>query len=86
MFSGIIEGVGTIRTTAPVGDGRRLVIEVPESFRALAPGSSVAVNGACLTVVAHETGALVFDDTAQSASATSERPSSKSRLPRRDWQ
>jgi len=61
MFSGIIEGVGTIRTIAPVGDGRRLVIEVPERFRDLAPGSSVAVNGACLTVVAHETGALVFD-------------------------
>jgi riboflavin synthase len=61
MFSGIIEGVGTLRSIEPSGDGRRLAIAVPASFLDLEPGASVAVNGACLTVVEREKKSLVFD-------------------------
>ncbi|MBH98535.1 MAG: riboflavin synthase [Rhodospirillaceae bacterium] len=52
MFSGIIKGVGKIIECSDVGDDRRLNIEhkgLDMSF--LNPGDSVAVNGACLTVV-----------------------------------
>jgi riboflavin synthase len=53
MFTGIIEEVGTIRRVANLGGGRRLTIEAafaPE----LRVDQSVAVNGACQTVVAVE--------------------------------
>ncbi|RMH15941.1 MAG: riboflavin synthase [Gemmatimonadetes bacterium] len=51
MFSGIVEAVGRIRTVEP-GEGRRtLVVEAPEIARELRPGDSVALDGACHTVV-----------------------------------
>lgn len=49
MFTGLIEKIGTVKR---VSRGRGLVIEFAfEPWREpLAPGESVAVNGACLTV------------------------------------
>jgi riboflavin synthase len=50
MFTGIIETLGEIHTVTPMADGSELTILA--SFAAeLALGESVAVNGACLTVV-----------------------------------
>lgn len=53
MFTGIVEELGTIRTIAPMADGREFTIGT--SF---APevniGESIAVNGACLTVVEND--------------------------------
>src|SRR5207247_11215273 len=53
MFTGLIETLGTIvRRTPDGGGGAHLTIACP--FAAdLALGESVAVNGACLTVVEH---------------------------------
>lgn len=49
MFTGIIEGVGTVGEVVPEGDG--VEIQVRADFAAeLAPGESVAVDGACQTV------------------------------------
>ncbi|HUP01618.1 MAG TPA: riboflavin synthase [Gemmatimonadota bacterium] len=50
MFTGIIESVGEVRAVDPFGDGRRLTIAAPWSAEA-ALGESIAVDGACLTVV-----------------------------------
>ncbi|MEM1270627.1 MAG: riboflavin synthase [Bacteroidota bacterium] len=50
MFTGIIEHVGRVAKAEPLGDGRRFTIEA-EFAGALKPDESVAVNGACLTVV-----------------------------------
>ena len=53
MFTGIIEAVGTVAGVAPLGGadaGKRLTLEAPFAAE-LAPGDSVAVNGACLTAV-----------------------------------
>lgn len=58
MFTGIVEAVGRVARVAPRAGGRRLVLEAPFAA-ALRVDESVAVNGACLTVVAHN--ASVFE-------------------------
>lgn len=51
LVSGHVDGVGTIVSSAAVGDNRRLVIELPrELARYIARKGSVAVNGVSLTV------------------------------------
>jgi riboflavin synthase len=54
MFTGLVEALGTVRELADEGAGRRLVVAAPTFARELALGESVAVNGACLTVVARD--------------------------------
>ena len=58
MFTGIVEGTGTVAALAPAGDGSgaRLEVEAPWLAGELRPGESVAVNGCCVTV-AEATGA-----------------------------
>jgi riboflavin synthase len=51
MFTGIIEAVGEVERAEPRAGGRRLRIAAPFAG-ALRVDESVAVNGACLTVVA----------------------------------
>lgn len=48
MFTGLITDVGTIERVAATAVGREFRIHA--AFADLAPGESVAVNGACLTV------------------------------------
>ncbi|HEY7472735.1 MAG TPA: riboflavin synthase [Gemmatimonadota bacterium] len=50
MFTGIIETVGSVRGVAPLGGGRRLTLGAPWAGDVV-PGESIAVDGACLTVV-----------------------------------
>jgi len=53
MFSGIVAAVGNISHILPNRSGLRLEIEAEAvRFRDVAIGDSIAVNGACLTVVA----------------------------------
>jgi len=61
MFSGIIEAVGAVTAAERRDGGLRLAVRVPEALRGLPPGSSVAVNGVCLTVVATGADTLEFD-------------------------
>jgi riboflavin synthase len=51
MFTGIIEGLGTIRSTASAGKGMRLAIQADFVLEDARIGDSLAVNGACLTAV-----------------------------------
>ena len=51
MFTGLVEALGTVKTLSAAADGRLLVIAQPRLAQQLAMGESVAVNGACLTVV-----------------------------------
>ncbi len=52
MFSGIIAAVGEISRIDPAKDGLRLAISAGTlGLRDVAVGDSIAVNGACLTVV-----------------------------------
>lgn len=51
MFTGIIEGLGTIESMRPAGSGRRLTIHSDFDLKGTNVGDSLAVNGACLTAV-----------------------------------
>lgn len=51
MFTGIIEGLGTITMIRPSGQGKRLTIEADYPLDQTKIGDSIAVSGACLTVV-----------------------------------
>ena len=48
MFTGIITEIGTVRSARPADGG--LDLEIASSWTDLAPGESIAVDGACLTV------------------------------------
>ncbi|MEX0666717.1 MAG: riboflavin synthase [Acidimicrobiia bacterium] len=51
MFTGIIESLGTIKRTADVDGGRRLVLDAEDLAVGIEIGDSLAVNGVCLTAV-----------------------------------
>ena len=51
MFTGIIEGLGTISGIQPAAQGRRLSVKTDFDLDQTKIGDSIAVNGACLTVV-----------------------------------
>lgn len=52
MFTGLIEDLGKVREWRREGDRVRLVVETALPTAEIRLGDSVAVNGACLTVVA----------------------------------
>lgn len=54
MFTGLVTAVGTVIRVVPTDEGLRIGITSP--YTDLATGESIAVDGACLTVVAKEKG------------------------------
>ena len=50
MFTGIVEETGVVRSAADNGDGRRLIVGAHVVLDDVATGSSIAVDGCCLTV------------------------------------
>ncbi|WP_066412244.1 riboflavin synthase [Halorubrum aethiopicum] len=52
MFTGIVEGTGTVRARTETADGLRLRIDADgvDGFDDLAHGQSISVSGVCLTV------------------------------------
>lgn len=62
MFTGIVEALGTVERLAPQEAGWRFVITAPRTVgEDLRRGDSLAVNGACLTVVETDGARLAFD-------------------------
>lgn len=66
MFTGIITGVGQIVAVTPLGVGqaygKRLRVTTPAGFLSdVTLGDSIALNGACMTVVAFDAGADWFE-------------------------
>ena len=53
MFTGLVEALAPVERVDAEGGGRAVVVAAPFAGE-LALGDSVAVNGACLTVVAHD--------------------------------
>jgi len=51
MFTGLVEEKGILKEKIPTGEGFQFVIEANIIMKDLQIGSSVAVNGCCLTVV-----------------------------------
>ena len=62
MFTGLVQTLGTVRAADSDGHGgRTLRIEEATTAPQLTVGESVAVNGACLTVVSRDGDAFVFE-------------------------
>ena len=51
MFTGIIEGLGSIAGVRSSGQGKRLTVHSDFELQGTRIGDSIAVNGACLTAV-----------------------------------
>jgi riboflavin synthase len=60
MFTGLIEALGTVEQVEEDGAGRNLFITEPALVPGLTAGESIAVNGACLTVVEHDAATFRF--------------------------
>jgi len=50
VFTGLIESIGRVVASRPVGGGLRLAIESERPLESLQLGESIAVDGVCLTV------------------------------------
>jgi riboflavin synthase len=61
MFTGLIEDVGRVGALTRKKGSAILTVETKLAARAMARGASVAVNGACLTVVKKLKGAFTVD-------------------------
>jgi riboflavin synthase len=60
MFTGLVEALGTVEAIVADGPGTRLTIRAADIAAQLSPGESVAVNGACLTVVDRDDATFSF--------------------------
>ena len=58
MFTGIIQGIGTVVQKSPAGGGVVLTIEADFDLTDPEEGESIAVNGACLTARNHQREAI----------------------------
>ena len=70
MFTGIIEGLGTITAIRPAGKARKMTIDSDFALQGTAIGDSVAVNGACLTAVRVESKRFEVDLSPETVSKT----------------
>jgi riboflavin synthase len=61
MFTGLIEDVGVIGSLRPRQGSMVLTVKTKLGVRSMPLGASVAVNGACLTVVKKTAGAFTVD-------------------------
>ncbi len=61
MFTGIIEGLGTIKRVKSSAQGMRISVEPDFSLDSPEIGESIAVNGVCLTAVKITTGFFEAD-------------------------
>lgn len=61
MFTGIIEELGTVASLEARSAGARLVIDCKTVLSDASEGSSIAVNGVCLTAVALKTSSFAAD-------------------------
>jgi riboflavin synthase len=61
MFTGLVEGIGTVGRVSTRGKVKRITLSVPATFMDLKAGDSLAVSGACLTVVAVKKGEVTLE-------------------------
>lgn len=50
MFTGIIESIGTVRSTRSAGGGKVLAVDLGSLAEGAKLGDSIAINGVCLTI------------------------------------
>ena len=82
MFTGLVQGMGTVAVVEPTADGVRLTVATPLAAD-LRPGDSVAVNGVCLTAVdpdAERFAADVMNETLRRSSLAEAAPGAQVNL------
>lgn len=85
MFTGLIETLGIIRNIQAMGDVEQIEVSAPAIASALKFGDSVAVSGACLTVVKNDASAFcveMMQETRARTSLKNLKPGSKVNLER----
>jgi len=71
MFTGLVEGVGTLRARELRGGDARLAIEVGSlPFDGVQLGESIAVNGCCLTLVEFDADSFAVDASNETLAVT----------------
>jgi riboflavin synthase len=70
VFTGIVESLGRVAAVSPLEAGRRLTVEAGFAGDELVLGESIAVNGACMTVVSWSDSTFAFDVSAESLRRT----------------
>ena len=70
MFTGIITTTGALRTSSKVPEGRRLTIEAGWEDNRFELGESIAIDGACMTVVDFEGDKFQVEVSAESLDKT----------------
>ncbi len=70
MFTGIVEDLGKLRRVEPLEEGSRLVVETALPVGEFGMGASIAITGACMTVVTVEDGAFGVDVSSESLRRT----------------
>lgn len=70
MFTGLIEELGKVQSLTGLGESYRLTVGAKKVLQDLAIGDSVAVNGACLTVVTKTDNAFTVDVMPETARRT----------------
>ena len=70
MFTGLIQGRGTLLRTERHGPDAGMVIQAHYAMEALTLGESIAVDGACLTVVSFQGNVFTVDVSAETLSRT----------------
>ena len=73
MFTGLVEDVGTIRGLRLQNGSAVLTVKTKLPVRAMARGASIAVNGACLTVVEKRRDSFTVDISPETLSRTNLR-------------
>ena len=85
MFTGIVEGVGTVASLSPLRAGTAITVATSLPMDTIAEGDSVAVAGVCLTVARKGSGTFTADVSKETLSKTTlggMRPGSKVNLER----
>jgi riboflavin synthase len=70
VFTGLVQGLGTVQTLVSEGPGVRLTVSEPEIALRTTVGDSVAINGCCLTAVTVADGAMAFEAGAETRKRT----------------
>src|SRR5262245_1677289 len=71
MFTGIVEDLGTVREVQRGPLSARLLIGTHLRTDEISLGESIAVDGACLTVAAHDAESFEVDASAETLARTS---------------
>lgn len=85
MFTGLVEGIGEITAIRPAAEGLRLSAMAPFDLAEVKLGDSIAVSGACLTVVALTSRTFtveVSEETVQRTNLAAKRPGDQVNLER----